>query len=60
MNRHTFSPQNGLRSSLRTDNEQIIGTRAYEYKQLVEDIKPIQGLREKLQAFNRLKRDECK
>ncbi|WP_339142894.1 hypothetical protein [Pseudoalteromonas galatheae] len=55
MNRHTFSPQNGLRSSLRTDNGQIIGTRASEYKQLVEEIKPIQGLREKLQAFNRRK-----
>ncbi|PAY02818.1 hypothetical protein CKO50_02285 [Pseudoalteromonas sp. HM-SA03] len=57
MIRYTFSPQNGLRSSLRTNNEQIIGTRAYEYKQLVEDIKPIQGLREKLQAFNRQKNE---
>lgn len=55
MNRHTFSPQNGLCSSLRTVNGQIIGTRASEYKQLVEEIKPIQGLREKLQAFNRRK-----
>ncbi|TMN38290.1 hypothetical protein [Pseudoalteromonas sp. S2755] len=57
MNRYTFSSQNGLRSSLRTDNEQIIGTRAYEYKQLVENIKPIHGLREKLQAFNRRKNE---
>ncbi|GEK10450.1 hypothetical protein PPEP_a3685 [Pseudoalteromonas peptidolytica F12-50-A1] len=30
--------------------DRILGTRAHEYKKLVAEIKPIQGLKEKLRA----------
>ncbi|MEJ6473859.1 hypothetical protein [Pseudoalteromonas piscicida] len=52
MNKQSLSPQRHLQAGFNTGPAQILGTRAYEYKQLVSAIRPIHGLKEKLNELN--------